>query len=124
MKILQCFYSLQEPSQEDVIISDVTYSASAGTSNSSVIFNVIPLESPHETPYIESENSATAETSSKKVKLMNQLVTTFDLQTVLNSSAIGKALLNWHILKGGFDSTRQGYLVEIIASYFLNENCL
>ncbi|KAJ8909691.1 hypothetical protein NQ315_011425 [Exocentrus adspersus] len=41
---------------------------------------------------------------------------------MLTSSAIGKALLNWYAIKGGFDSTRQGYLVEIIATYFLNKN--
>uniref|UniRef100_A0A6P7H0Z6 Uncharacterized protein LOC114343098 n=1 Tax=Diabrotica virgifera virgifera TaxID=50390 RepID=A0A6P7H0Z6_DIAVI len=59
----------------------------------------------------------------KRIRL-DTVVQDFDLKTLLNNSAIGKALLNWYTIKGGFDSTRQGYLVEIISSHFLNVNCM
>lgn len=56
----------------------------------------------------------------KKTKNFRAFLEAFDLKEFLDCSQVGKALLSWYEIKGGFDSTRQSYLVDLITLELLN----
>ncbi|KAB0803135.1 hypothetical protein PPYR_00105 [Photinus pyralis] len=73
-----------------------------------------PLSLPQPEPQPEPESEP------KKQKTLKSYLENFDLKNLLSGSAVGKALLSWYDIKGGFDSTRQSYLVDIITTEILN----
>ncbi|XP_044765669.1 uncharacterized protein LOC123321926 [Coccinella septempunctata] len=56
----------------------------------------------------------------KKSNNLNSFITNLDLKELLDSSALGKALLSWYCVKGALDTARQGYLVDIITTEIIN----
>ncbi|KAJ8911123.1 hypothetical protein NQ315_003298, partial [Exocentrus adspersus] len=122
---IQIFDSMHYLDNDKIVVPLIASPAVYPVENSSSV--LIPLE--ESTPSISDCSSSISYVveeqpvshSTPQTTILTKSITDFDLKEVLTSSAIGKALLNWYAIKGGFDSTRQGYLVEIIATYFFKQ---
>lgn len=58
--------------------------------------------------------------STKKKKFGDALE--FDLKNILENDAVGQAILTIHNNTGDLTTQCQGYLCDIIVTYFLNKN--
>ncbi|XP_031329053.1 uncharacterized protein LOC116160061 [Photinus pyralis] len=100
----------QQVSHSPVVYDFQIPSSSASSSTYTLLSNASGYSS---TPNIQSEDEGPI----KKRKLSK--VEDFNLKSLLESTCIGRAILNLYQLKGSLDATCQGHLVDIISTYFL-----